>query len=245
MPWDFLLILIVLGIVVPWRGAVRIRRLMARPHLTTTDRLALYASTIAFQWFAAATVFWRCVARRISATHLALSLGSSPRHTVFMALLLAAFLALTQITSMRRLAQSPAEKPSFLRDLQLKLLPQNAREQLAFVALVLTAAVCEEFLYRGFIQAAFEDLARGSAILGALSSAAFFSSAHLYQGRRGLATTFVVGIVFSTLRAYTGSLAPGVLAHFAADLVPGLLAPTLVRHTTAAVREPGDKARPE
>ncbi len=237
MPWDFVLILVVLGILVPWRGAARIRHLMRQPYLQTADRLALYASTMAFQWFAAAVVLWRYVVRRVPATHLALSLGNRPRQTLFIALLLTALLAFTQITSLRRLAQLPAAKQGFLHELQLKLMPQNAPERFAFTALVLTAAICEEFLYRGFVQAVFQDLARGSVAPAVLASAIFFSSAHLYQGKRGLATTFVVGLIFSAIRAHTNSLAPTMLAHFVADLVAGLSAPALVARTTGAATQ--------
>jgi len=56
MPWDFVAILFVLGVIVPWRGAVRIRELLRQPALSTVERIALYASTIAFQWLAVAVV---------------------------------------------------------------------------------------------------------------------------------------------------------------------------------------------
>ena len=50
-PWTALTaILLLLGIVVPWRGAVRMRALMARSALTSTERIAIYGSTIAYQW---------------------------------------------------------------------------------------------------------------------------------------------------------------------------------------------------
>src|SRR5437899_3616226 len=70
MPWDFALILFALGVVVPWRGAVRMRKLLARPSLETADRLMLYVSTIVFQWLAVAVVAWRCYARGFTAQRL-------------------------------------------------------------------------------------------------------------------------------------------------------------------------------
>ncbi len=75
MPWDFVLILAVLGVFVPWRGAVRVRQLLARPQLTSADRIKLYVSTIAFQWLAAATVFWRSAERGLSRADLGLLHG--------------------------------------------------------------------------------------------------------------------------------------------------------------------------
>ena len=67
----------------------------------------------------------------------------------------------------------------------------------------------------------------GNAVAASLGSSAMFGLAHLYQGRRGLISTFVVGIVFSTVRWWTGSLIPAVVAHFVADLLAGFIAPSL------------------
>ena len=54
VPWDFYLILVFLGTIVPWRGAVRITQLLAKPTLAARERLSLYATTILYQWLLAA-----------------------------------------------------------------------------------------------------------------------------------------------------------------------------------------------
>jgi hypothetical protein len=56
MPWDFWLIFFALGLVLPWRGRARMKKLLAMPHVSSMERLVLYASTIAFQWLAVAVV---------------------------------------------------------------------------------------------------------------------------------------------------------------------------------------------
>lgn len=226
MPWDFLGILLVLGVLVPWRGAVRIRQLLARPRLGTSDRLALYATTIAFQWAAVAVVAWRCYARGLSASRLGLALPRPPL-AAGIALALALVLGLTQIASLRWMARMPAHRQGLIHHMARKLMPQTLVESLAFLALVATVALCEEFLYRGFVLAALEDAA-GSTLLAALGSAAWFALAHLYQGRRGLASTFVVGLIFAAARLGTASLAPTVFAHLVVDLVAGLAGPRLL-----------------
>ena len=65
--------------------------------------------------------------------------------------------------------------------------------------------------------------------LAAIVSSAWFSFAHLYQGRRGVITTFVVGLIFAIVRIWTGSLIPVITAHIAIDLVAGILAPKFLR----------------
>lgn len=221
IPWDFALILLLLGVIVPWRGAVRVRKLLRQPQLTTADRLALYASTIAFQWFASGIVLWRSTARDISISELALAIPK-PDLTIIIGVALSALVVTNQIVAIRRLSRMPPERHGFLGEMARKVMPQTMVESLAFVALVATVALCEEFIYRGFVQAIFENAA-GSALVGVVTSAIFFSIAHLYQGKRGLATTFLVGLIFAGIRVWTGSLIPTMAAHFAADLCAGLI----------------------
>jgi len=108
-----------------------------------------------------------------------------------------------------------------------KIFPDNVTELLVVVALVLTVAVCEELIYSGFAQAVFHW---SNSILSIVESSVLFSAAHLYEGTRGLASTFVIGLLFAaSVRAWTGSLGPSIGAHSVADLTVGLLAPTLIR----------------
>jgi membrane protease YdiL (CAAX protease family) len=93
----------------------------------------------------------------------------------------------------------------------------------------MTVALCEELIYRGFVQRVFQDWSGDSVIIAVIGSAVFFALAHVYQGRRGLVSTFAIGIVFSTVRAWTGSLLPCVVAHFVADITVGMLAPGRLR----------------
>jgi len=54
MSWDMTLIFFVLAVLIPWRGRVKMKKLLAQPQVGTMERLTLYASTIAFQWLLAA-----------------------------------------------------------------------------------------------------------------------------------------------------------------------------------------------
>ena len=112
MPWDFAAILFVLGVLVPWRGTARIKQILARPRLDTADRLALYASTVAFQWFAVGVTAWRCHVRGVTAPHLGLAFPE-PELTVAAALALTLLLGGSQFYSLRRLARLPADRQDF------------------------------------------------------------------------------------------------------------------------------------
>lgn len=228
MPWDFALILIFLGVAVPWLGRRRIRQLMAAPQTTKIDRLTLYASTVAFQWCIAALIFWRASSRGLTPAQLGVA-GRNPILVVAVSTGLAALVLANQLVSLRRLASRPSEIGGAVPELALKIFPQDFQERLAFFVLVATVALCEEFIYRGFVQHVFESSSGGWLTAGVVGSACLFGLAHLYQGRRGLVSTFAIGLVFSTTRLATASLGPGILAHFIADLTAGFLAPGAVR----------------
>ncbi len=228
MPGDFALILLVLGIAVPLLGRRRVGQLMRTPSTTKIDRLSLYATTLAFQWIAAGVIFWRAAAHGLPAEQLGLALGNLTL-TVTITIVLAALVLLNQLFSLRRLVLRPAEIQGLLPQLALKLFPQDDVERLAFFALVVTVAICEELIYRGFVQRAFQNWSKGSVIAGIVGSAIYFAVAHLYQGRRGLTSTFVAGLIFAGTRAWTGSLLPPITAHFIADITVGMLAPARIR----------------
>jgi CAAX protease family protein len=237
--WDFALILLVLATVVPLLGRRRIRRLMEAFSTTKADRLVLYASTIAFQWIAVALILWRTHAHNLLPADLGLAIPK-PGLTLITAILLSALILVNQIVALRRLKEHPESKAhGILPHLALKVFPQDTVERLGFTALVFTVAICEESIYRGFAQRVFQDWATnraGATIavgVGVVGSAVMFSLAHLYQGRRGLISTFVVGLLFSIVRAFTGSLVPGSAAHFVADIAAGFLAPGRLRGAAA------------
>jgi uncharacterized protein len=228
MHWDFALILLFLGVAVPVLGRRRVRQLMQMPSTTKMDRISLYASTLAFQWIAAGVILWRTNEHGIRASQLGLAIPNAGL-AVSTTVVLAALILLNQILGLRRLVSQPGKIQGILPQLTLKLFPQDDVERLAFFALVTTVALCEELIYRGFVQCVFQDWSRDSVSAAVVGSAVFFALAHLYQGRRGLVSTLTIGLLFSTIRAWTGSLLPCIVAHFVADITVGMLAPSRLR----------------
>ncbi|HWG57990.1 MAG TPA: type II CAAX endopeptidase family protein [Candidatus Acidoferrales bacterium] len=216
MHWDFALILLLLAAALPWFGRRRIRLLLDLPDTTSADRLALYASTIAFQWLITALILWRAFARGLSAPLLGLAIPR-PGLAVAVGAVLSCAVFANQVFSIRKLASDPAEALRPLAKIALRIFPRNIPEWLAFLALTATVSLCEEIIYRGFVQRILQNWLWGSVLLGVLGSAALFALAHSYQGARGIAATFVVGVVFSAIVVWTASLVPAMMAHFVAD----------------------------
>jgi uncharacterized protein len=223
MPWDFWLIFLVLGVLLPLRGRMRLKKLMEIPQIGTRERLSLYASTIAFQWVAAGVVAWRAWARGLTLDALGLVVHGGWR-ILIAAIVGAATLGGLQWLNLRRMGRSPGKAREFMRVLANRILPQAPLELLVFFALAVTAGLCEEFLYRGFAMAAL--VRAGLPVWGVvLLSSVFFGLAHLYQGRGGLVSTLVVGTVFGTARIAYDGLVPVMVWHFAVDAVAGVAGP--------------------
>jgi membrane protease YdiL (CAAX protease family) len=231
MPWDFWLIFAVLALVLPWRGRARMKKLLAMPHVSGMERLVLYASTIAFQWLATGAVAWRAWAHGYTASQLGLVFPDRPR-ILLAAVVGGAAIATLQWLNLRRVGRIPVESRGPLQSIGERILPQSAIELLPYLALAITAGLCEEFLYRGFAMAAFTQAGLGVGLVVVVSSA-LFGLAHSYQGRGGMVMTFVVGIVLGLIRIAYHSLVPAVFWHTAVDVVAGIAGPRYLRRTTA------------
>lgn len=228
MPLDFALILLFFAIAVPWLGRRRIRLLMSAAQTEKRDRLLLYGSTFVFQWAAVGVIYWRSKGHHISATDLGIAFRG-PGLVAFVSVALCLLIFANQVFSLRRLAARPQEIKGTAAQLALKIFPQDNSERAAFLGLSATVAICEEFIYRGFAQHILENWPVDYVAAGIFGSALLFALAHLYQGGRGLLSTFFVGVVFAGIRVWTGSLLPDILAHFVADSSAGLLAPGIMR----------------
>ncbi len=106
-----------LGIAVPWRGAVRVRALLARPALSSKARIAIYASTIAFQWLLAGAHRLAVRRARMELAESGSRAGESPGSPSALALALAAALALVQLAAFRQLGRVAPERRGRLTEI--------------------------------------------------------------------------------------------------------------------------------
>lgn len=98
-------------------------------------------------------------------------------------------------------------------------LPATAEERLWFAIVSVSAGICEEILFRGFLIRYFQAGPYHLALtLAVVLSCLFFGTVHLYQGIAGVLQTTLLGLVFSVLFLLTGNLVLPVLAHAATDL---------------------------
>jgi CAAX protease family protein len=232
MPWDFWLIFFALSVLLPWRGRLRVRHLMALANVGGRDRMRLYVSTILFQWLLTAIVAWRAMARGLSREELALT-GGFNSSLILLTLVGATLIAVAHWMNLRRMAHSnhPAIAP--LRALGARLFPQRATEFVFYILLALTAGVCEEFIFRGFVIGALYRAGLSSFEVVVVSSL-MFGVAHLYQGKGGSLGTGILGALFAAVRIAYHSLLPVAVWHAVLDIVAGIAGAKFFAGTPAA-----------
>jgi hypothetical protein len=108
------------------------------------------------------------------------------------------------------------------------LIPQTSVEILLWVCVSITAGVCEEAVYRGYLQHQFSVLTCNTPA-GIVLSAVLFGVAHAYQGLQRSSLIGLAAILSGMLVHWCGTVRPSMFAHGLQDALAPLLL-KLVRH---------------
>ena len=197
-------------------------------------RTRVYSIILAWLWLAAIFVAgrWWVLARPWTALWLLPPRGWRLLAST-VAVLAGAGLWLLQTRSLARLS---AEKRVALRQRSghlLALVPHTTAEYRWFVGLSVTAGICEELLYRGFLVWALQHwVGLGWA---AAVSVIVFGAAHAYQGKDVVRPT-LAGVVLQGIALLTQSILPGILVHAMLDVMSGTSGYILLRESAPAVQ---------
>jgi membrane protease YdiL (CAAX protease family) len=102
------------------------------------------------------------------------------------------------------------------------LLPQSLLEILVWIGASITAGICEELAFRGFLQRQLHALT-GNIGLAVLAQGLVFGLFHAYQGWRNVAVISVLGVMFGMLAAWRKNLRANIIVHSWADIWGGWL----------------------
>jgi membrane protease YdiL (CAAX protease family) len=217
-----LLVVVVAGLGVrAWYGMRRLRGL--GPAEAARERPRLWLRGLASQWALVALLAALWVSHRRPFASLGLG---SPAPWGLAGVGLGLALIALMVAAQRRQVASRPELAARVRDRLASvsaLMPHDRAEFPGFVSLAITAGVCEELLFRGFVSwvlacvlPAFWMAALGQAIL--------FGLAHAYQGPRGVLATAAVGVFMAGIVWVTGSLWAAMLVHALMDINAGDMA---------------------
>lgn len=114
------------------------------------------------------------------------------------------------------------------------LLPSTREERRWWWLVCLSAGICEEILYRGFLLHYFHFLPfHLTWVVALLLSSMIFGVGHLYQGIAGGVQTVVLGFILGTLFLMTGNLLLPMIVHALLDLRVLAMLPVGFEHAEA------------
>jgi len=108
------------------------------------------------------------------------------------------------------------------------LLPQSLLEILVWIWVSITAGICEEMAFRGYLQRQFQSLG-GGIVLAVLGQGVVFGIVHAYQGWKNTVVISVLGILFGALAVWRRNLRANIVVHAWADIWGGWLQQVLSR----------------
>lgn len=182
--------------------------------LDDTLRLVLFVSTIVVQWLIFLLIFGAAFREN---TGLA-GLGFKRIRFVDFFWAIAFLAASNLILSGLALLLAKLGLP-MLGEIKF-LIPQDATGRVVWFFLALTAGICEETAFRGYLMTRIRLIGGfQNWVLPTLISAVVFGTCHAYQGIPGLIVISVYGALFSLLFIYTRTIWPVIIAHFFQDFM--------------------------
>jgi membrane protease YdiL (CAAX protease family) len=127
------------------------------------------------------------------------------------------------VLSVVLLRRNPRALAAMRRSLERSsiLLPSDSAERKWFAISAITAGICEELLYRGFLMSflptIFPMFARQFIIISLLSGI-INGLSRAYLGMRGMVATALTGFSFAIVYFLSGSLVPAIVIHVLAEL---------------------------
>ncbi len=189
-------------------------------------RGAWYRATIVELWLLAALGAWAWHEHGLDLGALGLEAPSGWPFWLGLAVAVALIVAVvTQVRGLRVRPDEAARLASKMRETPGvgEVLPSEERELRGYVAVSVTAGLCEELLYRGLLMG-YGELRLGLPVWATvMASSLVFGLAHASQGFRGLVRSTLAGLIFAGAYLATGSLWVPMLLHVVLDLNSGWL----------------------
>jgi len=182
------------------------------------DRSAFYIATIAWEWLLIGYVLFGVRRRGTPLREVTGARWKSPKEffrdvgiaLLFWIIALPVLGGVAQLLHYQRMA----------RNVRF-LAPESSSEIILWIAVSVTAGICEETIFRGYLQ---KQLIAWTANVpaGVFLSAAAFGVGHIYQGAKATVVIGVYGLLFGILAQLRHSVRPGMMTHALHDTVSGL-----------------------
>ena len=98
------------------------------------------------------------------------------------------------------------------------MLPQDSEEHLLWIVFVLSAAICEEIVYRGYLLKQVRAFT-GSSTAAVVVQAAIYGGAHLVLPVEMAVSVCLLGLLLGAISVWQKSLVPAMIVHAATGLM--------------------------
>ena len=105
-------------------------------------------------------------------------------------------------------------------DVVLAMAPHSPTELTLWMVLSLAAGICEEFVFRGYLQRQFTCWFRSVPTAIGVASL-LFGCLHFYQGTAGVLQVTALGLIYGIIATWRGNLRSVMIAHFLQDALAG------------------------
>jgi membrane protease YdiL (CAAX protease family) len=183
------------------------------------NRLLFYLPTMAWEWLVVGYIYWGLRRHGKSFQNIAgKSWKSASDFFIDIAIAFGFWIGAIVILSI----VSHLVHATGMAEAARLLAPQDWLESIVWVGLAVTAGICEETIFRGYLQRQFVAWT-GSAPVGVVLSAALFGLGHVYQGAKATVVIGVYGLMFGILAEVRQNLRPGIITHAWHDAITGLI----------------------
>jgi hypothetical protein len=228
-PWWHTALLVIIILSLSVAGVRQLHSFGSQPlHL-----VANYLLTIAYEWFLAGLVLWGLWMRKVPLRQLLGEQRPGPGawlrdFGVALGYWVVALSLLAVLGNLLVKLSGSHIDPQKIGDVTQKLAPVTGLEMVLFLVLSISAGICEELVFRGYLQQQFARMGR-RVWVGVALSALVFGAAHGYEGIAGIVLIAAYGAMFGVLARLRRGLRTGMIAHAWHDSISGL-ALVLLRH---------------
>jgi len=184
-------------------------------------KIRTYGLVILSEWALVAALIWLIHRHGLKIDFLGQNAGDSRLTLIvtFVFLVIIGFMAYFNVRQLRQ--EKPEQLEAELGPIK-SILPENSAESFVFILVAFTAGICEELLYRGWLQNLIA-YGTGSIWIGLLLAGVIFASGHAYQGSKGIIQTGISGLILGGVFIFTRGLVAGEILHTSLDAVNGIV----------------------
>ncbi len=217
--WDHLFFILI-GIVIPALSLMRGKVEMEEIRLSGVDKKRFYLANSGVLWIGAIMVFvlWLLALRPL------IEMGFKMPVMDALVIGLTALFIIAYIVETYTELSKDGKEDEILKS--AAFLPRNSQELFYFTILAISAGICEEIVYRGFMVTYLMEVIDNRIIVfnvAVILPAIIFGIVHMYQGTKSVLKIAIMSLLFSTIFIFSQSLLIVVLLHVGVDIIGGFI----------------------